>query len=171
MALKRKKPTVLKKLSGEKRPSRLNEGEPEPETGISVTFRKIKPTQDVRKLRRAYLKYFEEVLSDMKVLTVADSKQLEIYCNACADEVIYREILLEEGLFFEIIKMDSMGNQITEIKSHPATVRLEKARDSINRYGAVLGLTPSARASLQVISKEPEGKFAKFINGNKKKSK
>lgn len=167
MALKRKKSTVIKKLQGEKRPCRLNPNEPQPTVGI---IKRVTETANLKKLRKEYLNYFEDILTRMKVLTEADSKQLEIYCKACADEVYYTNILDKEGYFIEVLRgIDTTtGDEIKETKTHPATVRLEKTRDAINRYGAVLGLTPSARAGLQIISGSKKGEFGKFIKGNKK---
>lgn len=165
MAKGRKKdPSAIQKLKGEKRPCRTNKKEPKPKRGKG---KEIKIVDDIEKIRSAYLKYFIDVLSGMKVLTEADKKQVEIYCKACADEVYFTKILDEQGWTYENFKMDTAGNEIRELKIHPLAVRLEKARDAINRYGSVLGLNPADRSKLEVPGEPEKEGIETFLTGKK----
>jgi len=140
----RGKPYALKVLQGEKRKERLNSHEPKP--GMKV----IDPPEHLTEQAKKYWLYYFDVLTRMGVMTVADVKQLEIFCNACADERRYREIVESEGAILKIPKYHN-GEEIgIDMKVHPATRLLKVATDSIDKYGGALALNPQDRSRLSI---------------------
>jgi P27 family predicted phage terminase small subunit len=149
----RGKPHALKVLQGEKRKERLNPNEPKPEMKV------IDPPEHLTEQAKKYWVYYFDVLYRMGIMTEADVKQLEIFCNACADELRFAKMIEEEGA---IIQVENWHNGVlrgTEPKIHPAVRLLKQARDSIYRYGGSLALTPQDRSRIQVkpLEGEPEG--------------
>ena len=157
MAGRNPKPTAAKVLAGESRPSRLNENEPKPEAGIPDC------PPGMSELSKAYWDYYAPILDRMRILTEADMSILEAFCKICAEAITFEKVLEKEGWYTDILKMDSLGNEIREKKVHPLAVRLEKRRDDIRHYTNLLGLNPSARARFSVPKEDAGDDFDKFM--------
>ena len=146
---KRGKPHALKLLQGEIRPQRLNPNEPKPDK-----LENIDPPDYLTPEAKKYWNYYCPFLIKMGVMTVIDVKQLEIFCNACADEVRYRQLLKDEGEIVKTIKEYDGKPVITGTKLHPAVRLLKIASDAIDKYGVALALNPQDRSRMSI---EPPG--------------
>lgn len=156
-------PTKLKKLRGEKRPCRLNVNEPEPSPVPAV----MKSPRYLSRLEKAHYEIYYDVLKDMRVLTEADLKVLEIFSKACAAEIYYAKVLEKEGHFTEERWMDSLGNERINKKPHPAIIRREKAMELIHHYSNLLGLNPAARTRLKAEKQPDKDEVEAFLSGKK----
>jgi P27 family predicted phage terminase small subunit len=152
----RGKPTKLKLLQGVTREDKLNRKEPEPE----ILY--IDPPKHLSRAAKRFWKHFFGICFRMNVITEADVMQLEIFCNACADERELTMLIAKEGYMVEEKRYDKEGNLVcTKEVAHPAMRLLKTARDSIDKYGGALALNPQDRSRMQIEGKgkgkEPEG--------------
>ena len=152
----RGKPTALKLLQGVKREDELNRNEPKPKI---VEY--VEPPDHLTPQEVKYWEYYYPILYDMHIMTIADVKQLEIFCGSCADADRYKKIIEEEGDIIQVPQF-SRGIEMGD-KSivNPAVRLLEMARKCIDRFGGSLCLTPVDRSRAQVQQAErggnPEG--------------
>lgn len=154
------KPSALKELQGEKRPERLNPAEPKPEVAIVDAPSHLSPEE------AQYWNYYFPILYNMKVMSLADVKQLEIFCEVCANYDYYKEKLREEGHFVRIKKYSRDGIHMYDVEVVNPVIRLlNAARKEIDKFGGALALNPQDRSRMSINpNAEPEGKgIEKFI--------
>lgn len=129
-------PTKLRLLNGA-RPDKVNQHEPIPTDELPVC--PDDEPQDVRDLFDRVVRH----LDTMKLASSADTEQLLVYCWAV---VVHRQasvqLMAGDGVLIE----GAMGGQV----KHPALQIMRDAAQTIRSYAGEFGLTPSARAGLEV---------------------
>src|SRR5690349_11597598 len=145
------KPTALKILHGETRPSRLNNAEPQP----SQT--KVEPPED---LSEEALVIWHELAADLErtgVLKPWDARAYGDYCEAVVSSREAQAHLDEEG---EVIDYPVFNRSGEEVSTRPVInpwwkVRMESS-ESMRKGQARFGLTPADRARLQINQGPPK---------------
>ena len=144
------KPTKLRKLEGVPGKSRpLNEREPEPKGPL------VKPDF----VTGEAAKEWDRAVGSMPdgLYASADAPTLAVYCVAW---VLFRNALAQvakEGM----TAVGSMGQKI----SHPSLTVIAKESEIILRAGDRLGMSPVARARLEVDDQPQESKFGGLLGG------
>jgi len=155
-------PTELKLLRGVKREDKLNRKEPKPD---AVEY--VEPPSHLTPEEINYWNYYYPILHRMRVMTIADVKQLEIFCCVCSDHDRLKKLVEEEGDIIEVEQF-SRGLSIGFKKViNPAVKLLEVARKSIDRFGGALALNPQDRSRMQVEPGDDDDKpqgIAAFIS-------
>ena len=150
-----KKPSALEKLHGNPGKRKVNKQEPKPESGIPVTPRWLSPTAKY---------FFKEVgifLDDMKVLTKADKKALELISDAYSEWREARDFIKKNGQSYiqkyepEKATIDTTGKVVIEPaqttwKIFPqvkiASDAWRRCMDGLKQYG----LTASSRTGVKM---------------------
>lgn len=130
-------PTRVKLARGESRPSRLNRREPNPPTGLPPVPRDLDPAARSvwRRVTRAM---------PIGVITRADTDVLRCFADAVARYVEASRLLSQTGLL--------VRGQHGELVKSPLHQIARDHRDAVRLFARELGLTPSARAGLQMES-------------------
>lgn len=146
-----KTPTAIKKMRGSVRAKR-NTQEPEPDQMIPD------PPRPLRGPGLTMWITLSEQLDDMRVMTIADANALHRYCVIWARWArLTDKLALEEAdEFYE--STGDKGQKV--IKEHPQVKICAKYADQLLRLEQEFGLTPSARAGMQVNA-GPKGKRKK----------
>lgn len=147
------KPTALKILHGETRPSRLNNAEPKP------SERKVVPPED---LSEEAIVIWDELADDLiktGVLKPWDARAYGDYCEAVVSSREAQAHLDEEG---EVIDYPVFNRSGEEVSSRPVInpwwkVRMESS-ESMRKGQARFGLTPADRVRLQINQGDPKDK-------------
>lgn len=153
------KPTELKIVQGNPGKRPLNENEPKPaqDEGKAPSYLTPKAKAAWRELA--------VVLGDMRVLTVADRKALEMLCDTYAEWRELRAVIEEHGHTYETFT--AQGDKM--IRPRP---EVTMAADAWKRASAMLtqfGLTPSSRSKVSAGEKQEESDpLADFLNRKKK---
>lgn len=160
----RPKPTKLKLLEGNPGKKPINRNEPEPERGIPVIpdWLKTFPVAVSEWERES------EILDAMGVITFAESGVLATRCYLASQ---IQEMALEiekEGRVAYTVKMDSLGNEITEAKANPKCIQLKNIITEYRQIGSLLGLDPASRTRLSVNPNDKKSKFAGLVSSGKK---
>lgn len=135
------RPTALKLVAGERKKSRLNDDEPQPEDGLPQC-----PVTD--KLVREVWDFTVEQLRKMKVITVADRDMLLAYCQAVVLHRRMSQHLDNTGYLYE-----TEGG----LAPSPALRQQKEAALLMKQLGCEFGLTPAARTRIKVADqKVPE---------------
>lgn len=131
----RPKPTAVKKLAGNPGGRELNEREPKPQPGEPPM------PPGLSKLAQGLWRKKVPQLRAIGVLTVIDGDILEGYCEVTARLIMARRDIDKNGLFI---------GEGEHRKKNPAVLIAEKCEVTRRSYMIELGLTPSARARLEV---------------------
>lgn len=129
------KPTRLKILSGETRPSVINYAEPIPAGGA------LTPPPDMREEARVIWERVVDALGSTGVLTSADRDVLRLYAEAFARYLQAEEMLNKTGPLLK-------GRDGAYVKNPLHQVVRDNA-DAVKKYARELGLTPAARVGLK----------------------
>lgn len=129
------KPTRLKVLSGETRPSVINYAEPIPAAG------NLNPPADLRDDARAIWNSVLDALGATGVLTSADKHLLRLYSEAMARYLEAEAMLAKTGPLLK-------GRDGTFVKNPLHQIVRDNA-ESVKKYARELGLTPAARVGLR----------------------
>ena len=129
------KPTRLKILSGETRPSVINYAEPIPAGGP------LSPPIDLRPESREVWERVIAALGSTGVLTSADKDVLRLYCDALARYLEAESMLSKTG---PLIK-----GRAGEFVKNPLHQIVRDNADAVKKYARELGLTPAARVGLR----------------------
>jgi P27 family predicted phage terminase small subunit len=129
------KPTRLKLLSGETRPSVINYAEPIPAGGP------LTPPTDLRPEARVVWERVIEAIGATGVLTSADKDLLRLYSEAF---VRYQEAELMLSKTGPLLK----GREGNFIKNPLHQIVRDNA-EAVKKYARELGLTPAARVNLR----------------------
>lgn len=143
------KPTVVKKYEGNPGKRKLNTEEPQPAV--------IGIPQPPAWLSPAAVQKFRELAPELVrigTLTVADVDTFACYCEAFAEMLDCLQLIEERGDYY----MTDKGTVLV----HPAVYRKNKAIERMYKFGAVLGLNPSNRSSIQ-IEKTTTSKLKSFL--------
>lgn len=145
------KPTQLKILHGESRPSRLNNAEPQP--GQS----EVVPPEELSEEALAVWNHLADDLIRTGVLKPWDAEEYGDYCEAVVSRREAQRHLDEEG---EVIDYPVFNRSGEEVSARPVInpwwkVRMEAAA-RMDRGAAHFGLTPADRSRLQVNQGPPK---------------
>jgi P27 family predicted phage terminase small subunit len=138
------KPTALKVVQGNPGRRPLNKLEPKPEPGIPVC-----PSWLSSKGKFAW-KEISTLLGDMRVLTKADRKALELLCDAYSEYRDARAVIQKDGATYEAIT--EAGSII--VRSRPEVAISSDAWRRVKTMLSEFGLTPSSRSRIQVPDKK-----------------
>ena len=134
------KPTALKVLTGTYRRDRTNGDEPKPKVGIP------RMPADLDERARKVWRYYAQLLSRLRVLTLADRETLACFCVAAGRRMQAEEEIKKEG---PIIKAPS-GYPI----QNPWLAITNKAMEQLLKWGTELGLSPASRTRVKVESND-----------------
>ena len=146
MAGRPKKPTSIKAIQGTLRPDRANKNEPKLDAQIPTTPSWLSP------IAKNAFKEIAELLVDIRVITKADKKALEIMCDAYSEYRELRKVVIEHGPTFETT---GVGGD-TVIRARPEVAMSSDAWKRFNSQLQQFGLTPASRAKVNAMEKEPE---------------
>lgn len=140
-------PTAILKLHGSKHANRP--GEPKPRKGAPRC-----PSQ-LSQAEKAAWKQLVAVLKETKVLTVADGNALARYCVMWCEWWKCDAFVKKYGISFAIKRVVDRGKptETTEImgfQPFPELTQRNKLSVELRRLEAEFGLTPAARARIQV---------------------
>lgn len=129
------KPTRLKLLAGETRPSVINYAEPIPGGGP------LTAPDDLRSDARLVWERVVDSLGSTGVLTSADRDILRLYCEAYARYVEAEQMLAKTGPLLKGRDGNFVKNPLHQIVRDNA--------DAVKKYAREIGLTPAARVGLR----------------------
>lgn len=129
------KPTRLKILAGETRPSVINYAEPIPGGGP------LTPPEDLRAEAREIWERVVEALGPTGVLTSADKDLLRLYSEAMARYLQAEKMLASSQPLITGRDGNLVKNPLHQIVRDNA--------DAVKKYARELGLTPAARVGLR----------------------
>jgi P27 family predicted phage terminase small subunit len=136
-----RKPTAIKKLQGNAGKRKLNAREPKPLIG-----RPAMPSH-LSKIAVAAWKRLVPILTDMKVLTVADGDALGAYCSAIAQWAMAEGAIAKYGIL--LAELDELtGTSV--LKTNPAVRVKSDALRHMRSFEGEFGLTPASRSKLQI---------------------
>lgn len=128
------KPTRLKVLHGETRPSRLPTAEPRPRVASPVPPRWLSA-----EAREVWDRTTAE-LEAMGLARAADTDSLVVYCTAVVNHARAQQLLDRAGPLIKGVEGGVVRN--------PAVAVVNATAATVNRYAREFGLTPSARVNL-----------------------
>ena len=136
-----RKPTALKVLEGESRPSRVNRNEPRP--------RPIRPDCPDFLNEQAKSIWFALIdeLDAMGVVTRVDESTLAGYCSAYEEAQTLDRFLNEHGL--------TVTAPSGYVQQRPEVAIRNKAWDRVAKFGSELGIGAASRSRIEV--KKPDG--------------
>lgn len=145
-----RKPTALKVLHGETRPSRLHPDQPVPRAELPTA-----PTYLSAAAKRIW-KHTAAELEYMGLLTGADQEALAMYCTAVA---LHAQAVREVNRDGVLVDGAVPGTRV----KHPALQVIRDQATLAKGYAQQFGLTPAARASLTIGKKEDDGAGAERL--------
>ncbi|MCW8884152.1 MAG: phage terminase small subunit P27 family [Motiliproteus sp.] len=152
------KPTALKVLQGNAGKRAIPKNEPKPKAEKPRTPAHLSP-----KAKYAF-KGLSELLLEMGVLTIADSKSLELLCDAYSEWRDLRDLVNKHGFTYETT--NQAGE--TMIKARPevamASDAFKRIRGMINEFG----LSPASRTKVQTNEPQEHDQLAEFLNRRRK---
>ena len=141
---RRPKPTEIKRLQGTLERSRMNTNEPKPLLEVPMAPDWL--PDEVKGIFNEMALHF----ADMRVLSKADGKALELLADAYFEYRQARQFIYENGSTYESPTKD--GGKI--IRAYP---QVNIASDAFKRVRAMLiefGATPAARSKVEAIPEE-----------------
>ena len=148
-----KKPSALEKLQGFPGKQKVNEKEPKPKCGKPKTPRWLNGKA------RYFFKEVGIILDEMRVLTRADKKALELMADAYSEYRQSREFLLKNGLTYTVIAK----NGEEHVRPYPqvkiASDSWRRVMDGLKQFG----LTPSTRTGIQTIDEKETDPMEDFL--------
>lgn len=136
------KPTRLKLLQGETRPSRIGDGEPQPREA------RPEPPGWLTADARAVWDRTVRELAAMGMCHAADTDSLVVYCNAVVNHARAQQLLDHSHVLVKGANGGLVRNPANTVVAHNAII--------IGRYAREFGLTPAARVGLSTEPAEPE---------------
>lgn len=92
------------------------------------------------------------MLDGMGLLSKADGDSLAIYCQSLARLAECERMIEEEGATYRTY---TATGELSQIKTHPAARMAKELYTTVSRLGKEFGLSPSARAHLNVQDAKP----------------
>lgn len=152
-----RKPSAIRKLTGETRPSQINAHEPQPKLVLPPPPRGLDRVAKSEWIRAA------KILRNMRVLTEADLAVLKGYCvnfsyaDACEAQVAKQGITVTEY-------RGSGENAYSISKENPAFTAGIKARKQELEFMRELGLTPASRTRVQSAPEDTRAPLEQLRN-------
>lgn len=157
------KPTNLKVLQGTDRPDRARKNEPKPPTGAEC------PSWLDREAKKEW-KRVAPILERLGLLTVVDTTALAAYCQSYSHWQQAERFLRKNGMTYT--------TQTGYARQRPEVAISQKALAQVKMFCSEFGLTPSARARMELpevpiaVSAAKSGgvdAFEDFLNSRKRK--
>lgn len=143
-----KTPTQLKLVRGTQRKDRANPAEPTPKQAAP----KDPPPTWLSKKARPWWRRIRPLLLRMQVLTEADPVALGLLCDALAEYIAARELVVKEGLTYTSVteSFDDDGERVrkTMKRAHPAVAIQSDAWRRAKLMLTEFGLTPASRSKV-----------------------
>ena len=96
------------------------------------------------------------LLAKMGLTDAADQMTLASYCQCAAEVMIATKQLNKEGRVMTIVVRDRKGKKVgTRIGTNPAVVVLRESLGKLRQYLVEFGLSPAARARIEVDRDKP----------------
>lgn len=136
------KPTALRVLEGEKRPSRINANEPRPAEGLPECPGGV--TVEVR----AVWDYYIAQAEIMRTARPPDRDALHAYCEAV---VLHRravKLVERDG----VLIVGALGGLVR----NPALTVVKQAAETIKVFGREFGFTPASRVGMTVTGADDD---------------
>lgn len=110
-----------------------------------------------------------ELLKDIKVMTVADKKALELLCDAYSEYRRARDVLLKDGFTFESHCVDKDGNEyVSMVRPRPENQIAQSAWRRCSDMLKQFGLTPSSRTGVEQLGEEKGDPLDQWMKNGKK---
>lgn len=145
------KPTALRVLHGETRPSRINKHEPKPAPGTPEC------PEGVSDAVREIWDYTVEQCATMGTISPADRDAMLAYCEAVVNHRLASADIAKRGIIVR-------GARNHDKVKNPALTVQRDAANIIRTLGAHFGLTPSARVGLTVEPPKAEGGAERLLS-------
>jgi len=152
----RKQPTALRLLRGDPSKEGKHADEPVPPAGAVVA-----PEWVTGKAREKWDEVVPQ-LEAMGLITTADTEAIGRYCAMYEQWVRYLD-QIRRGL--DVLVIRDKDGKVKYMQSTPAATMFVKLGQSMLRIEQEFGLTPSARASMNLPGGEVEDELRRFING------
>jgi len=153
-----KKPSALEELQG--RPGRrpLNEKEPKPKVDIP------RCPHWMDGIAKYAFRELGITLKEMRVMTLADKKALELLCDAYSEYRRARQFILENGTHY--VSETKLGSTIYKKYPHVdiASNAWRRCSDMLKQFG----LTPSSRTGVEAMDDDGPDPLEEFMSGKKK---
>lgn len=141
-----KTPSAVKELRGTDQPCRINPDEPKPAI-LAGAVCPIYLQED--EVARQTWEWVIPYLVGIRVLTHGDLDTVASYCEVVSDLRELRGILKSSGRLLVVEKPLPDGSTTKDLKSNPAAVQYNNLLSQKRALSTLLGLNPSARASLK----------------------
>ena len=153
-----KKPSALEDLQGRPGKRASNKKEPKPKTGIPPCPRWLDG------IAKYAFKQLGLTLDEIKVLTKADQKALELLCDAYSEYRRARAFILENGTHYK--SETKFGSVIYKKYPHVdiAANAWRRCADMLKQFG----LTPSARTGVERIGDDEADPMEEFLKSGGK---
>ena len=150
-----RKPTSLKIIAGTARPDRINANEPQPARGRPPCPR------DLKGEARRQWKHFADLLTDLRVLTIADGTALRSLAEAAADLAAARQALADRGGALTYENITAAGG--VTIRPYPELKLIAEADKRLQGWLSRFGLSPVDRSKVSAAPPPPDtNPFSKF---------
>lgn len=154
------KPTRLKVLSGDTRPDRMNDREPQPKPSRGRC-----PSWLPKEGKRAWGR-LAPMLDRLGLLTEADADALASYCLAWSEMMAATATLEAEGRTVKVPILSRTGELAGHrVVPHPAAAQQRTAWQGVCTFGARFGLSPADRVRLKVDAPGGPDPLAEFLEG------
>lgn len=152
----RKQPTKLRLLRGDPSKEGTPAGEPEPLPGD------LSPPPHVQGIALDKWNEVAPKLAAIGLLTPNDLETLARYCLYFEQFVKYAE-QIRRGL--DVLVIRDKDGKVKYVQSTPAATMFVKLGQSMLRIEQEFGLTPSARAGMNVNNAPKESRLQKYLDG------
>lgn len=152
-----KKPTALRKLEGNpsKRPYPKNEPQPDPSMPEC-------PEWLLDEAKEEWFRIAPE-LYNLGLLTRLDRAALAAYCQSYAKWKRAEEFIRKYGTTYRMVKTDEDGKQYVYSQQHAEVGIANQCLKQIRAFCSEFGLTPSARARLELPTEQTQNDFEKRL--------
>ncbi len=145
-----KTPTGVKLAQGETRPSRVNFLEPTPRRAMP------RMPKDMDDRAKAVWRHVVREMAQTEILTAADADVLRCYCEAVSQYQTAMRMLVSSSPLVR-------GARSGDLIKNPLHQIVRESRDAVRLFARELGLSPSARAGLNIQADGASGDMATEI--------
>jgi P27 family predicted phage terminase small subunit len=149
-------PSILRYIRGNPSHSSLNSGEPTPDLVASD----IQPPEWLDGVALKKWHTVVPILSDMRVMTVADVETIARYC-ALWEQWKKNYDAVKAGL--DVLRFKDQNGDIKHIQVSPYASQMTKLAKDLLRIEQEFGLTPSSRSQVTIHADKHDDPFSAFI--------
>ena len=150
-------PTTLKVLRGSAKARRQRRCEPQPRVGAPSVPRWVRAQPEAAALWRHVV-----AVSPRGVLTVADSKMLELLCRSWVELLSDQAACLEQG---RVLSLRDDTGMVRSVTAAPWAMRYTKLAVIVRGLLAEFGLSPSSRTRVSVAPAPAMDPTEVFLHG------